>query len=247
MLKYLWANLLGAVLFTGVNIAVFLLKKDGYKGVRKIVLFVLCIILITYKTIEYSYYQVIGMHSKLPMEFSQAAYFVFPLSVFMSKKTKALLPIGSFIAILSGMFFAFSWILSAKTFFERDTVYQLITATIFHYSLYFGGMIVLTTVKLPDKAPWQLPVGVGLLVGWHYLMHALVDNDKDVILKNICEAKIFDFIFFKISENTAFIIIYYISIMTVFFGLIVLFYYLNRRFTNPKRGLQPATRDISMR
>jgi hypothetical protein len=247
MLKYLWANILGAILFTGINIAVFVLKREKFKSIRKVILLIVCIVLLTYKTAEYAYYQIIGMNYKIPMEFSQAAYFVFPLSVFLSKKTKALLPIGSFIAILSGMFFAFSWILSAKTFFERDTVYQLITATVFHYSLYFGGMTVLTTSKLPDKKPWQLPLGVGVIIGWHYLMHAVVDNDKDVILKNICEAKILDFMFPGISGNTAFKIIYYILIAAVFFGLIVLFYYLNRRFTYPKRGLPPATRDISMR
>lgn len=235
MLKYLWANILGAVIFIAINIVVFILKKDKFRIVRKRILVVVCIVLFSYKTVEYIYYQIIGMHYKVPMEFSQIAYFVFPLSVLLSKKTKALLPIGSFIAILSGMFFSLSWIASAKTFFERDTVYQLITATVFHFSLYFGGMTVLTSIKLPEKKAWQLPVGIGLIVGWHYLMHALVDNEKDVVLKNICEAKILDFVFPEISKNTAFVASYYIVVFGALAGLIALFYYLNRRFVEPQR------------
>lgn len=233
MLKYIWANILGAVLFASVNIAVFLLKKDKYRLVRKTILVVLAIVMLTYKTVEYSYYQIVGMTYKVPVEFSQVAYFVFPISVIMSKKSKALLPIGSFIAILSGMFFALSWILCAKTFFERDTIYQLITATIFHYSLYFGGMVVLTSIRLPAKKSWQLLIGVGVIVGWHYLMHALVNNDKDIILKNICEAKILDLTFDNINKTATFYSVYYACIFIALFGLMALFYVLNYKFTKP--------------
>ncbi len=237
MLRYLWANILGAFLFAGINIAVFVLKKDKYKVVRGIALLVVCIVLISYKAVEYTYFQIIGMNYKVPLEFSQVAYFLFPISVFVSKKTKALLPIGAFSAILAGLFFNLGWIASAKTFFERDTVYQLITATVFHNALYFGGMVALTTIRMPIKNFWHLPVGVGAITGWHYLMHYIVDNEKDIILKSICEAKILDFVFPAISNKVWFISLYYTVVFVLVAGLMALFYAANQRFT--KQPLQP--------
>ncbi|NCA66921.1 MAG: hypothetical protein EOM87_02530 [Clostridia bacterium] len=229
-MKYLWANILGALIFAGVNLAVFVLKKDKFKVIRNIALVVICIILLSFKTIEYAYYQIMGMHHKVPMELSQIAYFLFPISYLVSRKTQKMLPIGAFTALLAGVFFNVGWIASAKTFFERDTVYQLITASVFHNALYFGGMLVLSTIKLPSKQFWHMPIGLAQIVCWHYLMHAVLVNDKDVVLKNVCEAKILDYVWPNISQNTIFVVTYYVVVLLGLGVLIALFYYSNYLF-----------------
>jgi len=245
MSKYIWANTFAAIVLISLTAITFLFKGQKLKNSRRLVLLIICSVLFIYKVLQYSYYQLIGMHHMVPMEFSQIAYFLFPLSVFLSKKTKALLPVGTFCAILAGFFYNFSWIVSAKTFFERETIYQMITAFIFHNILYFGGMLVLTNEKMSIKQFWQLPLGVTGIIGWHYLMHALVDNNRDIILKSICEAEILNNIMPSIAENSLIIGLYYtIAIMTLF-GSFFAFYRFNRAFTkNCLMDLKKPTKDI---
>lgn len=234
MNKYIWANISAAIVLIGLTTGVFLLKGEKHKNARRLVLLIICTLLIVYKTIEYAYYQVVGMRYKIPMEFSQVAYFIFPLSVFLSKKTKALMPVSAFCAIIAGFFYDLSWIVSAKTFFERDTIYQMLSSMLWHNILYFGGMLVLTNEKLPLKQSWQLPIGVAGIVGWHYLMHALVDNDRDIILKTICEGSILDSVMPSVANKPIIIGLYYTALMITLFGSFIAFYAANNAFTRKR-------------
>lgn len=230
MAKYVWANISAGIFFICITAGVFLLKGDRHKKKRRLILLIICAVLFVYKTIQYIYYQAAGNRNFVPMEFSQVAYFIFPISIFLSRKTKALMPVSVFCAIIAGFFYNLSWMVSAKSFFERDTVYQMITGFVFHNILYFGGMLVITNEKMPIKRSWQLPLGVAGIIGWHYLMHALVDNDRDIVLKSICEADILHTVMPTIADKPIILSLYYTLAITLLFGAFWAFYAANKAF-----------------
>jgi hypothetical protein len=87
------------LLFASLTVHVFLLRnkpKLSYAIAYTIALF-----LLAYKIGEYIYWQAIGEHMKIPVEFSALSYFTFAITVIF--RTKKADQFGSFVGLLTGL------------------------------------------------------------------------------------------------------------------------------------------------
>lgn len=203
----------------------------GKKRATRIVLLVISAIVLSYKSCEYLYYKIIGLYYKVPIEFSQIAYFIFPISVFLSKKTTLLQPFATFCAIMAGLFYDINWIFSPQSFIAEGSAFSLTVALICHNALYLGGMLMLTNNKMPAHKFWQLPVGTLSIIAWSYSVSYVVKYPDTVILKSICEGDLFATLIPAIATSLAAKIIYYTIMIFMFSLCIAVFYYVNYKCT----------------
>lgn len=203
----------------------------GKNRVVRIILLIISTVILSYKSCEFLYYKIIGLHYKVPVEFSQIAYFVFPISVFLSKKTTFLQPFATFCAIMAGLFYDLNWIFFPQNFIAESSAFSLGVALVCHNGLYFGGMLTLTNRKMPARTFWQLPLGTLLIIAWSYLASYMVGYPDTVILKSICEGDLFAALVPAIATSLAAKLVYYFIAILLFSGCIALFYCINHKFT----------------
>lgn len=167
--QYWWLGLLMFLIFVGLNVIVFLLRKNP--SLSYAVSYTIALYLLIFKTVEYTVYQIMGDHLNLPVEFSTISYFVFGIAVVFKLKKIDQFPV--FTAILAGMIYGLAfWVSPDSYIIDKISTFDLVMAAINHYSMYFAGMLMLANCrKYSPKYVWQFAIGVGLFVGYSYLIY----------------------------------------------------------------------------
>ncbi len=172
--KYWWLALIQFLIFIGINVLIVLLrdKPDVGSNISRAIAF----FLLTYKIVEYVYWQCIGEHLKIPLEFSALSYFIYSIVIiFNIKKGK---PFAVLVALLTGLLYNVSLFVSPDSFIlAKDNNFSLITAMFNHTILYFGSMLTLIGAKekYDVRKLWTCFVGVICMIGYAWIIYANTD------------------------------------------------------------------------
>lgn len=197
-------------LFVALNAVIFLLRNKPKASY--VVAYCIAVYLLVYKIGEYTYWQAIGEHMHFPVEFSALSYFLFGIAVtFRLKKVDSF---ATFCAMLAGLMYSVSFWVSPDSFVSgEDNLYWLVTAIINHHLLYLGGMLMVLNVrKFRLKDIYQHLVGVGILVGYSWIIHSFTDYTaimgKPIIIQ-ITDGSILTWLFHS-EPSTGALVGYYI-------------------------------------
>ncbi len=214
-------------LFIALNAIIFLLRNKPKASY--IVAYCIAVYLLVYKIGEYTYWQAIGEHMHFPVEFSAVSYFLFGIAVtFRLKKVDSF---ATFCAMLAGLMYSVSFWVSPDSFVANgDAMYWFVTAIINHHALYLGGMLMLLNVrKFRVKDIYQHLVGVGILVGYSWIIHSFTDYTaimgKPIIIQ-ITDGSILTWLFHS-EPSTGALVGYYIFAVVLFSLLLAGFFTAN--------------------
>lgn len=237
--EYWWVAVIVFLLFVTLNAIIFLLRNNPKASYA--VAYCVAIYLLVYKIIEYTYWQAVGEHMRFPVEFSAISYFMFGIAiVFRFKKIDSF---ATFCAMLAGLIYSVAYWVSPDTFLaNEESVFTLITAIINHHLLYLGGMMmVLNVKKFRVKDIYQHLIGVGVLVGYSWIIHLFTDYTavmgKPIIIQ-ITDGSILAWLFGD-EMSTGILIGYYILAVVLFSLLLGGFFVANNLCSKRrlKRGL----------
>ncbi|MCL2630045.1 MAG: hypothetical protein FWD49_00810 [Firmicutes bacterium] len=222
---YLFSLLL-ILIFIGLNLAVFGIFKDNKKA-SKILLYSSAIFFLTYKITEYIYWQIVGLHHKVPIEFSAISYFVFSLAVLTNKKP--LINFAVFCAPVAGFFYFLTGIATPAIYlFENDGTFLFIMATFNHALLYLSGLTLLITHKLDRHYIRQAPLFTGISVGYAFFMRWLINPQGSYVILDLAEGNLFNGIIDS-SAISGFYAIYYVGLFALLAGFFFIVYFINRK------------------
>jgi hypothetical protein len=230
---WLFSVMASLILLFFVLIVLGVLKDN--KRVADIVLYALAIYLLVYKVTEYIYWQAVGLHYKIPIEFSALSYFLFAFAVFFKKKP--LTQIATFYAPVAGFFFYISFIISPTTFANSDdTVFLFIMSIVNHGLVFLGGFLLLNTQKLTKNFFWEIPLATGAMLGYSYLMVFLTNTPESVVIIDLVEGNLLDGMVAPFAGFTA---LYFIVLFGLYFSVMAGFYFYNKKVVKEDRRILP--------
>ena len=227
MSNHWWVGIIVFLFFASLTVHVFLLRnkpKLSYAIAYSIALF-----LLVYKIGEYIYWQAIGEHMKIPVEFSALSYFVFAITVV--SRTKKAEQFGTFVGVLTGLMYSVSFWVSPQSFLsDIETIFLFTMALLNHHMLYFAAMLILLNVRhYSYKNCWIQLVGIGAMVGYSWLIYCLTPYaslyGKPIIIQ-ICDGSILSWL--NLTTLSGGQVAIYVAICSIILcGLIVAFYAAN--------------------
>ena len=174
---YWWLALIVLAMFVGLNLVVHFLRNNPRLSYT--IAYSIALYLLIYKIGEYTVWQALGYRMKFPVEFSAMSYVAF--SIFVTFRLKKIDAFGVFTAILAGVIYEMSWIISPDGHVGvSENHFLSVMAIVNHTLLYFGGMLMAANCRTYDvkKTVWQLFIGVGVLIGYSWLIHLFTDYSK---------------------------------------------------------------------
>ncbi len=135
-------NVYGLLLSISLIIISFIMLNIRHK---RQVLWILSIVMLVYKVIEYAYYLLSGELTKLPIEYSALAYFIFSFVIVF--KIKKYYGLAGFVACLSGFGYLIAFPFMGDGSFINHGVYLTIAALINHLFLFMGSLFLMTFHK----------------------------------------------------------------------------------------------------
>jgi hypothetical protein len=135
-------NVYGLILSISLIFISFIMLNIRHK---RQVLWVLSVVMLVYKAIEYAYYLLSGELTKLPIEYSALAYFIF--SIVIVFKIKKYYGLAGFVACLSGFGYLIAFPFMGDGSFINHGVYLTIAALVNHLFLFMGSLFLMTFYK----------------------------------------------------------------------------------------------------
>lgn len=135
-------NVYGLILSLLLIIIAFLLLNIRHKYQ---VLWILSLVMLMYKIIEYFVYGIMGEITKIPIEYSAVAYFIFSIVVVF--KIEKLYGLAGFVACLSGFGYLIAFPFMGDGSFINHGVYLTIAALINHSFLFIGSLWLMTSYR----------------------------------------------------------------------------------------------------
>lgn len=236
---YWWLSLVMLLVFVGLNILVWALRnrpKASYALAYSIAIF-----LFVYKVGEYAYHQCTGNNYNFPVEFSALSYFAFALcTLFVPRRYNIF---GGFAAILAGGMYAMSWWVAPAGHLANGWTYWEVMAIFNHYILYLGGILVAANCRRYRwQDVWQLPLGVGVFVGYSWLIYCCTRYAAMIgkpLIVRICDASVLEAVLAPEKITAGARTIYYVCAFVLLFalmaGYVALSQWQSRRRT--RRGL----------
>ena len=211
-----------ALIIIFIPILIYLLAPK--EKLLKIILYVIVIYLLIYKIGEYYYHLIIEKNNQYPVEFSAVSYFLLSIGVLV--KWKGLREFASFLATLSGLFYAIANIIAPESFLH-NTRYYLEMARINHTLLFIAGLI---TNTIYFNRGYKYPYIVGIIL---VIIHAFIAkyifsySDTSYVIYEVVLATFLkdinlDYLFIKI--------VYYPLIIIVYLLLVKLFINMNKEY-----------------
>ena len=236
---YWWLALIVLLIFVGLNLTVFFLRKNPRLSYA--ISYTIALYLLLYKIGEYTVWQILGYRMKFPVEFSAMSYVVY--SIFVTFRLRKIDAFAVFTAILAGVIYELSWIVSPDGHVgTSENTFLSVMAVINHTLLYFGGIMMLSNCRHYDvkKTFYQLFIGVGALVGYSWIIHLFTDytavSGKPIIIQ-ITDGSVLNYVFEQPSIGMT--IGYFVGAIVLLLLIMAGFYFLNYKTSKvrTKNGL----------
>ncbi len=212
---YWWAGWLMFAFFAALNLIIYLLRNKP--ALSFAIAWTIAVYIFVYKVGELIFWQILGHHYKFPVEFSAVSYYAFGIFVTFRWRKADTFPI--FAAVLTGTIYSmFFWISPDSYVNDMETPYLFTMAILNHHLLYFAGMLLTVNVRrFSLRYWWQHLVGLGLLVGYSWLIYGFTNYGiiigKPIIIQ-ITDGTILNWLF-KSQEL--------VTMHKVYYGLFVFF------------------------
>ena len=227
---YWWVAVLIFLLFVGLNVVIFLLRDNPKLSYR--IAYCIACFLFVYKIGEYIYWQCVGQHLKIPVEFSAVSYFLFGITVFF--RIKKFDSLGTFCGFLAGMCYSVANWVSPDSFVQsafQEPMFFYVMAIVNHHALYFGSMLMIANVRRFDpKKFYYMIIGVAIMLAYTwiiYLFTPYADLYGKMIFIRICDGSILNYLFPSLVVPPWAVVVYLIVVLILFSALFAAFYYLN--------------------
>lgn len=238
---YSWAGWLIFLFFVILNLIIYILRNKPKQSYA--IAWTIAAYLLIYKTCEIIYWQFTGNTYKFPVEFSAISYFVF--GIFVTFRLRRADTFAIFAAILAGINYSiFFWVSPDSYVNDMETPYLFAMAILNHHLLYFGGMLLAANVRrFSLRYWWQHLVGIGLLVGYSWLIYYYTDYSiyvgKPIIIK-ICDSSILGWLFESNKLVNMHKVYYGLFVFALISIILISFYWLNYMMSKKRirKGLQ---------
>lgn len=235
---YWWAAIPVFILFIALNVVIYLLRDKPTVSYR--IAYAIACFLFVYKLGEYVYWQAVGEHIKIPVEFSAVSYFLF--SIFTLFRIKKFDCLGTFCGFLAGMCYSVAFWASPDSFVRngQEESWFLFAMAIFnHHALYFGSMLMIANVcRFDPKKFYFMLIGVGVMLGYTWLVYLFTpyaDLYGKMIFIRICDGSILNYLFPSLSLRPWMVVLYLVVVIILFFALLVCFYVLNNYLAKKRK------------
>lgn len=202
-------------------------------------LFLLSILMLSVKVIQFVYYGVTGAITTHPIEFSTLTCIVLPIVIFADKKHVAY-PFVAYAAFISGIVFNLFFFIGQDTFISlRKSELWLLLNLLIHDALLLCSLIMMGNFKFDKKIAWQLPLGAVIFIGLTFIEKYVIKFDSDSYTVRLLEGTIFNNVWnpeintWSIThpewlKSDAFIPVYYVCLALVILLSFFIVYELNR-------------------
>lgn len=188
----------------------------------------LCLILIGYKSIEYGLHWIQGDFTKMPVEYSAITYLLFSFTYLLN--IKSLKPFVTFAAFLSGIGYLLAFPFLGSAFIAGNGLTKTLLALLNHSLLYLGSMIVMKNYQYSMESRKTILIYTFAVVAYSIAMQYLINfENKFLFIYMLLDGRILYNMFDNIDINGFIYLPYNILIITVYLGMISMFYKINSR------------------
>lgn len=235
-MKYWWYAVILLVL--AVVLTVLAIKLSKRPKLSYIISMTLSCVFLTYKSVEFIYYRIIG-YPEYPVEYSQFAYFMMGVTMATGfKKTR-------FLAAFSSLTGALGYIIAGSISPDSmvttmSSTYYVVFAVIQHELLLFLGLTMMFNVERYRYRDLWIPVvgsllfiGYSLLVYYHYIYPDYLNVEKIVIVK-IVMGTVIGFVIGEENLTPAIQAVTSVAVILLVVGCMFLLCYLNNKVFDRK-------------
>ncbi len=196
---------------------------------RKTSLFILkiiCLYLITYKSVEYGINWIQGDFTKIPLEYSAISYFLFSIAFLFNVRN--LKPFVTFAALLSGIIYIVTFPFLGPSMVVDNGITLTLFSIFNHGLLYLGGVIVMKNYLQAKKSRKGILIYTFFVITYTLVMPLLFDlNREHLFIYLLLEGTMFNNLFGVVIIKGFVYIPYYIILITGYWFIISLFYKIN--------------------
>lgn len=198
----------------------FILKNSKRVFIMKL----FCILLLIYKTVEYTIYGLNLELSKIPIEYSTISYFIFSIAILFN--IKKLYGVASFIAFISGFGYLLAFSVVGHIFIREQGLIITMIALINHTILFYGSMIMISHHKLNLNEFKSILKFTTIYLIYVIVLNVFFDFSKE----NIFIQMLLGINFVGIDEKliSYAYLFYFLVLVIVYIGVIKLFFFINR-------------------
>lgn len=181
-------NAVAFVFFIGLNLLGYRLCKCP-EALRRKIMRVICIALLLGNIVRYALiYPLVEGVIRVPVEFSQAAYFSVPAILLLGrKKAKSW---AAYSGLMAGFFYYIAMIVAGGPLYNSYPPYDIYIAMFCHGALYICGLVTVGTEACNSKDSVKLVLGVVLVAGRALLLRPVVEGSERlliyILLDGIC-------------------------------------------------------------
>ena len=202
----------------------FLLKINKKHNERVIV--ISSLFLIIQKTVEHLYFWSQGVFTKVPVDFSAIAYFLFPIAFLQS--IKILKPFVTYIAFLSGVIFLIALPLKGTWFIDSWGVPMALLSFLNHTLLFLVSLLVMKYHLFNIKSIKSIAVFTFLSVGFAIFMENMLNlENSGYFIYQVLDGRILANTFLETEFTWYTYSIYMSIIILIYLGMIFLFIKIN--------------------
>ncbi|MDO9630253.1 MAG: hypothetical protein Q7I99_10180 [Acholeplasmataceae bacterium] len=218
----LWFGLIWIVL---IHILIIILMKLNLKQ-RVFWIKIISFILITQKAIDYGSSWMQGDFTKMPVEFSAITYILFSLTYLFN--IKFLKSFVTFAAFLSGIGYLITFPFLGTVFIEGNGLFITSLALINHSLLYLGAIILMKNHLFEMESRKQILIMTVLVVAFSITMQYFINFDnRYLFIYMLLDGRILYNLFHNIDINGFIYLPYNMLIVSIYLGVISIFYRVN--------------------
>ncbi len=175
-------NIYTLILSVFVLVIGFLISRTSLKF-KKMILLSIAVILLMYKSAEYSFYIINQELDKIPIEFSTLAYFLFGIVIIF--KIKELYAVAAFASFISGIGYLLVFIFMGSRYVEIHGFYSTVIAFTSHSILFIASVLLKNIVVAKTKDIKYIVIYTAIYVAYVFIINALIDLSASYIFINL--------------------------------------------------------------
>lgn len=184
----------------------------------------ICVLLLLYKTVEYTIYGLNLELTKIPIEYSTISYFIFSITVLFN--LKKLNSIASFIAFISGLGYLLAFSLVGHIFIREQGTIITIVALINHTILFIGSMIMISHEKIDLNESKSIFKFTTIYLIYVIVLNIFFDFSQENIFIQMLLGINFGYIDEKIISYVY--LLYFLGLVIIYTVVIKIFFMINR-------------------
>lgn len=203
-------------------------KRQAFFWIR-----IISIVLLTHKIIDYGLSWIQSDFTKMPVEYSAITYILFSITFLFN--IKFLKTFVTFAAFLSGIGYLITFPFLGAVFIEGNGVFTTVLALINHSLLYIGSILVMRHHLFNAQNRRSILIMTVLVVAFSITMQFFINfENRYLFIYMLLDGRILYNLFHNIDINGFIYLPYNLLIVSIYLGVISIFYKINKKIYNVK-------------